>query len=146
MNEAETRERWYGFEPAVSFADSFDGLYGLEFGEGSEAPDVVGGRVSVHPELLDRRGALAGGVFAALAESLASRGTALAVVPDGQMAMGQSNDTTVTGTVRAGVLHGEARVVARGAQNWVWTVEARDDAQRLVAFSRVTIAVRPMRR
>jgi hypothetical protein len=36
-------------------------------------------------------------------------------------------------------------VVSRAAGEWLWTVEARDDAERKCAFSRVTVAVRPLR-
>ena len=61
------------------------------------------------------------------------------------MAMGLSNDTTITAPVSSGTIHAEARVVARGDDAWVWSVEATDDDGATVAFSRVTVAVRPMR-
>ena len=85
-------------------------------------------------------------MLAALAEATASTGTWVAVAPEGLMAMGLSNDTTMTAPVRDGVIHSEARAVTRGDDAWVWRVEARrDDAGEVVAFSRVTVAVRPMR-
>ena len=45
----------------------------------------------------------------------------------------------------SGTIHAEARVVVRGDDAWVWSVEASDDDGATVAFSRVTVAVRPMR-
>jgi uncharacterized protein (TIGR00369 family) len=137
----------YGFEPLVPFERSFDTLYGLEpdgewFGEDA----IVRGRVQVRPELLGAEDRLHGGVPAAIAEALASQGTALVTIPQGLMPSGLSNDTTVIASVGAGAtLHAEATPVSRGDDYWVWSIELRDDAGTLCAFSRVTIAVRPFR-
>ncbi len=106
---------------------------------------MVTARVPVREELLGAHGAVHGGVLAALAEATASTGTWVAVMPEGFMAMGLSNDTTVTSPVTSGTIHAEARVVVRGDDAWVWSVEATDDDGTTVAFSRVTVAVRPMR-
>ena len=73
----------------------------------------------VRDELLTGHGRLHGGVFASVAEALASRGTALAVMPNGFMAMGLSNDTTILEPVGDGVVDVEARVLSRGADAWV---------------------------
>ncbi len=60
---------------------------------------------------------------------------------------GLSNDTTVIAAVREGAtLHAEATPLSRVEDYWVWSVALRDDAGTLCAFSRVTIAVRPLRR
>lgn len=133
------------WEPVVPFERTFDAALGLEIvacdveGEG-----VVRGRVLVRAALLGATGAVHSGIYAAVAESLASRGTALAVIPEGQAAMGLSNDTTVLAEVRAGRLDVAARLLARLPDAWVWTVEARDGDGRPCAFSRVTVAVRPL--
>jgi len=135
-----------GFTPVVAFDACFDAVYGLEVvSEDVEGEGLVRGRVPVRGELLTRHGLLHGGVFASVAEALASRGTALAVMPHGFMAMGLSNDTTILRPVGHGVVDVEARVLSRGAEAWCWAVEARDGAGRPCAFSRITVAVRPMR-
>jgi len=51
----------------------------------------------------------------------------------------------VTAPVSEGAIHVEARVVSRADDAWVWTVVHRDDAGGLCGFSRITVAVRPMR-
>jgi 1,4-dihydroxy-2-naphthoyl-CoA hydrolase len=136
-----------GFTPVVAFEECFDAQYGLEVvSDDVEGEGAVRGRVPVGDVLLTDQGVVHGGLFAAAAEALASRGTAMAVIPHGFMAMGQSNDTNVLGLVSDGVIDIEARVVSRGADAWVWTVEARDEAGRPCAFSRVTVAVRPLPR
>jgi 1,4-dihydroxy-2-naphthoyl-CoA hydrolase len=130
------------FTPAVAFDACFDAQYGLEVVGGGEG--WVRGRVPVRDVLMGHDGVVHGGVFAAAAEALASRGTALAVIPNGSMAMGLSNDTTSLAAVAQGVIHIEARVISSGDDAWVWAVEAHDDGGRPCAFSRVTVAVRPM--
>jgi uncharacterized protein (TIGR00369 family) len=136
-----------GFEPLVAFERSFDALYGLELvGQGLEQDGTLRGRVRVRPELLGAEGRLHGGVPAAIAESLASHGTALVTVQEGLVPSGMSNDTTVITAVGEGAtLHAEAVPLSRVEDFWVWSVELRDDAGTLCAFSRVTIAVRPLR-
>jgi acyl-coenzyme A thioesterase PaaI-like protein len=135
-----------GFTPAVPFDACFDAVYGLEVvGEDVAGEGAVRGRVMAGEHLLAPHGAVQGGVFASAAEALASRGTALAVIPGGFAAMGQGNDTTVLAPVTDGAIELEARVHSRAEDAWLWTVEARDEAGTLVAFSRVTVAVRPFR-
>jgi uncharacterized protein (TIGR00369 family) len=134
------------FTPPVPFEEGFDSTYGLDMDvERAAAEGVVTARVPVREELLGENGTVHGGVLAALAEATASTGTWVAVMPEGLMAMGLSNDTTVTAPVSAGTIRAEARVVARGDDAWVWAVEATGDDGRTVAFSRITVAVRPMR-
>lgn len=133
------------FTPPVPFEEGFDSTYGLDLDLDRAAEGVVAARVPVREELLAEHGAVHGGVLAALAEATASTGTWVVVAPQGSMAMGLSNDTTVTAPVRDGVIHSEARAVTRGDDAWVWRVEARDDAGEVVAFSRITVAVRPLR-
>ena len=129
-----------GWEPVVPFDVCFDAQYGLEVLDGE--PDVVRARVAVGEGRRNHLGNVHGGIYAAAAEALASRGTALAVMPQGHVASGMSNDTSVLEDVTDGSLHIEARLLARDAHAWLWTVDARDDGGRLCAHSRVTVAVR----
>jgi acyl-coenzyme A thioesterase PaaI-like protein len=65
---------------------------------------------------------------------------------DGNAAMGLSNDTTVVADVRDGTIQLHARAVSRGEREWVWTVDSTGDDGEPLAHSRVTVAVRPLRR
>ena len=138
----------YGFEPLVPFEHSFDTVYGLEpIGQGFGDDGILRGRVRVRPELLGAEDRLHGGVPAAIAEALASQGTGLVTLDQGLIPSGLSNDTTVIAAVGEGaMLHAEATPLSRADDYWVWSVQLRDDAGTLCAFSRVTIAVRPFRR
>jgi 1,4-dihydroxy-2-naphthoyl-CoA hydrolase len=145
VDEPEITAMPEGFTPVVAFDECFDAQYGLEVvSDDVEGEGRVRGRVPVGDVLLTEQGCVHGGVLAAAAEALASRGTALAVIPNGCAAMGQSNDTTLLAPISEGIIHIEASVLGRGDDAWLWTVEARDDAGQPCAFSRVTVAVRPM--
>jgi 1,4-dihydroxy-2-naphthoyl-CoA hydrolase len=88
-------------------------------------------------------GIVHGGVFAALAESIASQATAMAVYPDGKIAMGMSNFVSFMRPISSGTIHAQAIRKHAGSTTWVWEVEMADDEGRLCASSRVTVAVRP---
>jgi uncharacterized protein (TIGR00369 family) len=78
-----------------------------------------------------------------MAESMASFATAVAVMPDGNVAMGLSNSTSFLRPVTEGPVHAHATRMHRGRTTWVWDVRFSDDAERLCALTRMTIAVRP---
>ena len=118
----------------------FDGLYGLKVTEAHDG--LIRGQVAVRDELLQPAGLVHGGVYASMAESLASLGTALAVMPDGKLAMGLSNLTSFMRPITSGTVHAEARAVHRGRTTWVWEVQITDDAGHVCVLTRMTIAVR----
>lgn len=123
---------------AISFG--FEGLYGLELIELSH--EVAVGRVAVRDELKQPAGLVHGGVYAAIAESLASWGTAATVMPLGKTAMGMSNQTSFLRPLTDGTIHATAVSKHRGRTTWVWEVEFSNDDGQLCALARVTIAVR----
>jgi 1,4-dihydroxy-2-naphthoyl-CoA hydrolase len=126
-------------EFAVPLERSFDGRYGLEFLEPTR------GRVTVRPELLGVDGTVLSGVYAAMAESLASTGTAVEVLEQGLIPSGLSNSTHVIGEARNGVLEGRARCRARGSGEWLWDVEMGPPDGAPTAIATVAIAIRPAR-
>jgi 1,4-dihydroxy-2-naphthoyl-CoA hydrolase len=119
----------------------FDRLYGLELLACSDT--AVRADVTVRDELKQPAGLLHGGVYAAMAESMASIATALAVFEQGDMAVGLSNNTSFMRPVTEGVVHAVATRLHRGRTTWVWDVRFSDDADRTCAVTRMTIAVRP---
>jgi len=100
------------------------------------------GRVRIDERHLQSFGLVHGGLYAALAESLASHATARAVFDDGMVALGMSNDSSFYRPVSDGVVHAEARRLHAGRTTWVWDVRMTDSRGRLCASSRVTVAVR----
>lgn len=120
----------------------FDDLYGLELLEVTD--ELVRAQVPVEDKVKQPFGLVHGGVLAAIAETLASVGTAVVVVPDGMAAMGLSNNTSFMRPITAGTIHARAIRRHRGRTTWIWDVEITDDAGKLCALTRMTIAVRPM--
>ena len=131
-----------GVEQINSALHGFDRLYGLELLELSESE--VRARVEVREELKQPAGLVHGGVYASIAESMASMATGLAVLPGGSVAMGLANSTSFLRPITAGTVHASATRLHRGRTTWVWDVHFSDDAGHLCAVTRMTIAVRPM--
>lgn len=120
----------------------FDRLYGLEVLSISETE--ISAQVRVRDELKQPAGLVHGGVYASIAESVASFGTALAVATQGEMAMGLSNATNFLRPVTDGVIRALATRIHRGRTTWVWDVRFSDEGDRTCAVTRMTIAVRPI--
>ena len=124
----------------IPYEQTFDKLYGLELGE--VTPERVTATVPVRDAVKQPMGLVHGGVYAAMAESMASLGTALGVYEDGDMATGMSNQTSFLRPILDGAVHATAIRRHRGRSTWVWEVEISDDRERVCALVRMTIAVR----
>lgn len=117
----------------------FDRLVGLELLEVTGT--LAHARVQMRDELRQPYGLLHGGVFASIAESLASWATALGV-GEGHIAVGLANSTSFLRPITEGTVHARAERLHGGRTTWVWDVQFRDDDDRLCAVTRMTIAVR----
>lgn len=124
------------------FASHFDELVGTEWLD--DDPDHARVRLPMRDELRQPVGLLHGGVMSTLVEGICSRGTALAVLGDGMIALGQSISVNFIRPVTKGAAEVHAKVRHRGRTTWVWDAEVLDDQGRLCAIAQMTIAVRPM--
>ena len=120
----------------------FDRLYGLQLLSYSDTEVLA--QVKVREELKQPMGLIHGGVYAAIAESITSLVTAIAVLEQGNVATGQSNATSFLRPITEGAIHARATRLHRGRTTWVWDVSFYDDQERLCAITRMTIAVRPL--
>ncbi len=128
---------------AIPYEETFDALYGLEIVHQEEG--LIRGRVPVTNRVRQPMGLVHGGLYASMAESLASMATHMAVAEEGRVAVGLANATSFVRPILEGHVHAEARVRHRGRTTWLWDVEITDDAGRLCATTRMTIAVREPR-
>ena len=119
---------------------------GRSYGELSELlaadDEEVRARVPVRDELRQPMGLVHGGVFASIAESMASIATWMAVQDDGKAAHGMSSQTSFLRPIVDGTIHAVARRRHKGRTTWVWEVDVSDDQERLCALVRTTVAVR----
>jgi 1,4-dihydroxy-2-naphthoyl-CoA hydrolase len=120
----------------------FDELIGTEWLD--DDPDHARVRLQMRDELRQPVGLLHGGVMSTLVESICSRATALAVMEDGMIAMGQSISVNLIRPVTGGGVEVRARARHRGRTTWVWDAEVLNDEERVCALAQMTIAVRPL--
>jgi 1,4-dihydroxy-2-naphthoyl-CoA hydrolase len=130
------------FPTLLPFERTFDALYGLEVLDHDD--ETIRAQVRVRDAVKQPLGLVHGGVYASIAESITSMATAAAVYPDGKSAQGLSNQTSFLRPITEGTVHATARRRHRGRTTWVWEVEITDDAGRLCALVRMTIAVRDL--
>ncbi len=118
----------------------FDAAYGLELTDCSE--EMARGRVEVRDHLRTGDGYVHGGVYGAIADALAARGTAAGVAGDGKQAIGLASQLVVLHPIVEGTMHATATRRHRGRTTWVWEIEIADDGGRLSVAGRVTVSVR----
>jgi 1,4-dihydroxy-2-naphthoyl-CoA hydrolase len=111
---------------------------GLEFLE--SRPDRVVARIPVKGNT-QPYGVLHGGATAALCETVASFGTALAAGPD-KVVMGVELNVNHIRAVREGYVTATGTPLHLGRTTAVWDMRVHDDDGRLVAVSRLTVAIR----
>lgn len=111
-------------------------------------PDYLRGTLPVDRRTHQTMGILHGGASVALAETLGSLAANLCVDRDRSVCVGQEINANHLRPVSAGVVTGTARPVHIGQRSQVWQIEIRDERERLVCISRLTLAVlerEPMR-
>ena len=124
----------------IPTTDGYDGMIGLVFDP--TQPEDVHASVPVRDGLCNPFGIVHGGVYGSIAESIATAATIYRVHTNGSAAVGMGNDTRLLRPIGEGAIHAVARPLHRGRTTWPWDVEFRDDADRLCATSRITVAIR----
>jgi uncharacterized protein (TIGR00369 family) len=119
--------------------DAYDELYDLEVL--AAGGDEARGSVPVSDGVRQPAGLVHGGIYASIAESLATRATETALA-DGAIAAGQNSQTSFLRPILEGTVHAAGRPRHRGRSTWVWEFDITDDAGRLCAVVRMTMAVR----
>jgi uncharacterized protein (TIGR00369 family) len=105
-------------------------------------PEEVTASLTVDPAChLHPWGAVHGGVYCTLSETLATLGAQLSALPAGKLASGIENHTSFLRQVRDGELRARAVAVNRGRQLHLWSVTITDERDRLVAHGLVRLAL-----
>lgn len=127
--------------PLLELERSFEGFLGIEWHELSDESARVS--FAVRDNLKQPLGLLHGGIYSAVAETVASVATVRAVWRDGRIGSGLSNSASFLRPITAGTVHVTARRRHHDDREWLWSHEFRDDEGHLCAIVDVTIAVRP---
>ncbi len=124
-------------DPMTGPPRGFDATIGLELL--SADGDEVVGRFPITPALHQPYGITHGGVYCSVVETTASVGGAMWFGERGHV-VGVSNHTNFLRAVREGVLTVRATPVQRGRTQQLWSVDVRDESDRLVAQGQVRLA------
>ena len=128
-------------EPVIPIARTFEGFLDLHWLE--LTLESVHVQFRVRENLKQPLGLLHGGIYAGVAETIASIATVNNVWRDGFIGSGLSNYASFLRPITDGVV--DVRAVLRGHDDreWTWGHEFRDAEDKLCALVDVTIAVRP---
>ncbi|MGH8181761.1 MAG: PaaI family thioesterase [Steroidobacteraceae bacterium] len=108
-------------------------------------PDYLRATLPITPELHQPYGVLHGGVSVALAETVGSVAANLCIDLEKQQCFGQEINANHLRAVTSGVITATARPYHIGSRSHVWGIEIRDERDRLVCISRLTMAIVPRR-
>jgi uncharacterized protein (TIGR00369 family) len=105
--------------------------------------DRAVGEIEIDSRHLQPLGLVHGGVYAALAETLASYGATQWAIDNGAFAaVGLSNTTDFIRATRSGRLHAEATPLHQGRNQQLWqAVITRSEDGKVVALSRIRLQI-----
>ncbi|MCE5246920.1 MAG: hotdog fold thioesterase [Candidatus Polarisedimenticolia bacterium] len=116
---------------------------GIEFVEAGE--DFLAARMPVDERTRQPFGVLHGGASAALAETVASAASILAVDSARFRCVGlEINANHIRSVADGGFVRAECRPLHVGRSTHVWEIRISDDAGRLACAARLTVAVVPL--
>jgi len=104
-------------------------------------PDFLRATMPVNPRVHQPMGVLHGGASVALAETVGSVAAMLCVDRDKYVCLGQEINANHLRPISAGIVTATARPFHIGKRSHVWSIEIRDEQDRLVCVSRLTMAV-----
>ena len=103
--------------------------------------DYLVAQMPVDGRTMQPDGILHGGASVALAETLGSVGGTMCVDRERFQIVGQEINANHLRPATGGHVHGRAAPSHLGRRSQVWNTEIRDDNERLICVSRLTIAV-----
>ena len=132
--------RQFTIDEVRQFQDATMGTHlGIEFTE--IGADYIVARMPVDSRTVQPDRILHGGASVALAETLGSVGGSMCVDRAQFQIVGQEINANHLRPATNGHVHGRAAPIHLGRRSQVWNIEIRDDNERLICVSRLTIAV-----
>jgi 1,4-dihydroxy-2-naphthoyl-CoA hydrolase len=127
--------------PLIPLDRTFEGFLGLEWLD--LTPESTHVQFHVRENLKQPLGLMHGGIYAAVAETVASVATVNNVWRDGLVGSGLSNYSSFLRPITEGVVDVRGRLRGHDDREWTWSHDFRDERGKLCALVDVTIAVRP---
>jgi 1,4-dihydroxy-2-naphthoyl-CoA hydrolase len=104
-------------------------------------PDFLRATMPVSPRTHQPMGVLHGGASVALAETVGSIAATLCVDREKYICLGQEINANHLRPISSGIVTATARPFHIGKRSHVWHIEIRDEKDRLICVSRLTMAV-----
>ena len=127
--------------PLIPLERTFEGFLDIEWLELERESAHV--RFQVRENLKQPLGLMHGGIYSAVAETVASVATVNNVWREGFIAAGLSNYASFLRPITGGTVDVTAKLRGHDDREWTWGHEFRDEDEKLCALVDVTIAVRP---
>ncbi len=127
--------------PVIPLDRTFEGFLGLEWVDLTLSSAHV--RFEVRENLKQPLGLMHGGIYSAVAETVASVATVNNVWRHGYVAAGLSNYASFLRPISGGTVDVTARLRGQDEREWTWGHDFCDEGGKLCAIVEVTIAVRP---
>ena len=105
-------------------------------------PDFLKATMPVGPKTHQPYGLLHGGASAVLAETVGSVASWLVIDTDNQICVGIEINCNHVRAKRNGIVTGTATPLHIGSTTHVWDIKIRDEQEKLICVSRLTVAVR----
>ena len=118
---------------------SMPGFLGIRFTE--VGPDFLRASMPVDERTQQPFGLLHGGASVSLAETVGSVASMLCVDAERYLCVGQEINANHLRGMASGTVIATARPFHLGGRSHVWHIEIRDESERLVCVSRLTMAI-----
>ena len=118
---------------------SMPGFLGIRFTE--VGPDFLRATMPVNERTHQPFGLLHGGASVTLAETVGSVASMQCVDPERYVCVGQEINANHVRGKSSGIVTATARPFHLGSRSHVWHIEIRDESERLVCVSRLTMAI-----
>lgn len=135
---------WFNKETPLSelqllFPDTMASHLGMQWEE--IGPDFLKMSMPVDERTKQPYGLLHGGASCALAETIGSIGSHLVIDPGQFICVGLEINANHLRSVRKGKVFAIAKPLHIGNSTHVWDIKIRDEAEKLVCISRLTVAI-----
>jgi 1,4-dihydroxy-2-naphthoyl-CoA hydrolase len=137
---------WFRDNPALEDLKSIaintmSSNLGIEFIE--LGPDYLTATMPVDERTRQPYGLLHGGASCVLAETLGSIASALIIDQERFICVGLEINANHIRSVKQGIVTGTAKPLHTGSLTHVWDIRIKDEQQKLVCISRLTVAILP---
>ena len=111
----------------------------IEFTEVAE--NYIIAKMPVNQNTSQPMGILHGGASVALAESIGSIGSYLIVEKDKKLSLGLEINANHVGSAYEGYVYGKGEIIHKGKSTHIWSIEIRDEKNKLISICRLTIII-----